>query len=241
MTLRIPSQRPSFSILTGYLLGVFCLLYGAFLLFPARAKGETVRDGRAKISVALVGDSLVGENPSLYQKALEREGLEALVSGVGSRALRTGWQCRKDGVLQVHASKIQDNCRPEGIEQVRIWRDAGQLRDAVIVALGTNDAALYPANEVGSRFSSLARLSGSREIWIVTVAKLGATKRQERVKAWNDAARSWCSKRPLCHMVEWASQPQARAKASYTTDGVHLTSSGLSARASFIADTVAAG
>ena len=87
------------------------------------------------MSVALVGDSLVGGNPSLYQKALEGEGLEALVSGVGSRALRTGWQCRKDGVLQVHETKIQSNCRPEGIEQVRMWRDAGLLGDGVIVAI----------------------------------------------------------------------------------------------------------
>lgn len=240
MIQRTPAQRLSLYTLPLYLLGLFCLLYGAFLLFPSRAEGGSVRGGNALVSVALVGDSLVSGNPSLYQKALEGEGLEALISGVGSRALRTGWQCRKDGVLQVHETKIQSNCRPEGIEQVRIWRDAGQLRDAVIVALGTNDAALYPANEVGSRFSSLTRLSGSREIWIVTVAKLGGGKRQERVKAWNDSARSWCSKRPLCHMIEWASQPEARAKASYTADGVHLTSSGLSARASFIADTVAA-
>ena len=240
MIQRTPAQRPGFLANSLYLLGFLGLFYTAFCLFPVRAEGEAARNGNALVSVALVGDSLVGGNPSLYQKALEREGLEALVSGVGSRALRTGWQCRKDGVLQVHETKIQDNCRPEGIEQVRLWRDAGQLRDAVIVALGTNDAALYPANEVGSRFSALARLSGSREIWIVTVAKLGGGKRQERVKAWNDAARSWCLKRPLCHMIEWASQSAARAKASYAADGVHLTGTGLSARASFIADTVAA-
>lgn len=239
MIQRTPAQRPSFLAISIYLFGFLGLFYAAFSLFPVRAEGEAPRGGNAVMSVALVGDSLVGGNPSLYQKALEGEGLEALVSGVGSRALRTGWQCRKDGVLKVHASKIQDNCRPEGIEQVRMWRDAGLLGDGVIVALGTNDAALYPAKEVGSRFSALARLAGSRDIWVVTVAKLGGGKRQERVKAWNDAARSWCSKRPRCHMIEWASEPQARAKASYTADGVHLTGSGLSARASFIASSVA--
>ncbi len=239
MIQRTPAQRPGFLAGSLYLFGFLGLFYAAFCLFPVRAEGEAPRGGNTVVSVALVGDSLVGGNPSLYQKALEGEGLEALVSGVGSRALRTGWQCRKNGVLQVHASKIQDNCRPEGIEQVRMWRDAGLLGDGVIVALGTNDAALYPAKEVGSRFSALARLAGPRDIWVVTVAKLGGGKRQERVKAWNDAARSWCSKRPRCHMIEWASEPQARAKASYTADGVHLTGSGLSARASFIASSVA--
>lgn len=188
--------------------------------------------------VSLIGDSLVKQSQDTYTNALDKAGFESVVNGVGSRAVRDGYQCRVNGVLGIYESKIHEGCKPEGILQIRLWRREGLLGDRLILALGTNDAALYPSFEVKQRLNAARAAAGDIPIHLVTVAKLTGPKSRGRVEAWNNEARAWCQSDSACQMIEWGATKWARDPGSYTGDKVHLSSRGLKHRASYIAQTL---
>lgn len=216
------------------------MLFGA--LFCAVAiesqTQDTARAGAAVVRVSLVGDSLVKQNQETYARALKRAGFKPSVDGVGSRAVRSGWQCRIGGYLRIYETKIHEGCKPEGIERIRLWRDTGELGDRLVVALGTNDAALYPSNEVYGRFKQLRRVAGDLPVHLVTAAKLTGPSSRARVAAWNKEARRWCKSDGNCQMIEWGESKWAKDHSSYTGDKVHLSFKGLERRAAFIAKTL---
>ena len=188
--------------------------------------------------VSLIGDSLVKQSQETYSNALDGAGFESIVNGVGSRAVRDGYQCRVNGVLGIYESKIHDGCKPEGILQIRLWRREGLLGDRLILALGTNDAALYPSSEVKKRLDAARTAAGDIPIHLVTVAKLTGPKSRGRVEAWNNEARSWCQRDAACQMIEWGATKWAKDPGSYTGDKVHLSGRGLKRRAAYIAQTL---
>lgn len=191
----------------------------------------------AVMSVSVVGDSLVSGREQTYQDALRRDGVDALVDGRGSRALRWGWQCKRtDGSLGIFKKPTSEKCRREGLELLRWWARQQTLGEGVVIALGTNDAGLFRPAQTKANLHEARRLIGDRPVWLVTVRKL---KPSTKVAAWNQAAREWCAADVACEMIEWAESVGGQDRASYTGDGVHLTEAGVRARAAFIADAVA--
>lgn len=202
-------------------------------LFPAsrNVEAESAR-------VSLIGDSLVKQSQETYESALRKAGFKPLVDGVGSRAVRTGWQCRVDGVLRIYPDRINTNCKPEGIEQISLWRRSGDLGERLVLALGTNDAALYPSGEVKGRLSAARKAAGDIPIHLVTAAKLTGPKSRSKVEAWNKEAREWCMDDGRCSVIEWGATRWARDPGTYTGDKVHLSARGLARRARFISETL---
>jgi hypothetical protein len=187
-------------------------------------------------TVSLVGDSLVSGRSSLYSKAFLVRGVPATVDGVGSRAIRYGWQCKVSQGLRVFPKPLNERCRREGLEQLRWWADTGKLGTEVVVALGTNDAALYPGARTLPNLREVRRIVGDRKVWIVTVRKLTNS---PKPAAWNKVATEWCAKDIACGMIPWAESKISSKRALYSTDMVHLTQRGAELRAEFIATVVA--
>jgi lysophospholipase L1-like esterase len=134
--------------------------------------------------------------------------------------------------------RVSQNCKPEGIEQIKLWRRSGELGDRLVLALGTNDAALYPSSEVRGRLDAARKAAGGVAIHLVTAAKLTGPKSRARVEAWNREARAWCAADGNCSMIEWGETKWARDPGTYTGDKVHLSGRGLSKRAKFISETL---
>ncbi len=186
-------------------------------------------------SVSLVGDSLVANREAVYSAALSARGVQSLIDGRGSRALRYGWQCRMSNGLFVLPKPAHAKCKREGLETLKFWSQSNMLGTDVVIALGTNDAALFPGDKTVANLREARRLVGSRKIWIVTVRKLNGS---PRPKEWNITATKWCTKDGNCQMINWASSSAAGKSSNYIADGVHLTPRGAQLRAEIIATVV---
>jgi lysophospholipase L1-like esterase len=211
------------------------VLVGAVLALGG-AQPSLAEDTPAVTSVSLVGDSLVSGREALYRDALRAVGVDSLVDGRGSRALRWGWQCKRpDGRLEVLRTPKSEKCRREGLELLRWWARQQTLGEGVVIALGTNDAGLYKPAQTKANLSEARKLVGERPIWLVTVRKLSGS---PKVAAWNKAAREWCAVDVACEVIEWAESPAGQSRKSYSSDGVHLTEAGTRSRAMVIAAAV---
>lgn len=186
-------------------------------------------------SVSLVGDSLVANREAVYSSALSARGVQSLVDGHGSRALRYGWQCRMSNGLFVFPKPAHAKCKREGLETLKHWSQSNLLGTDVVIALGTNDAALFPGEKTVANLREARRLVGSRKIWIVSVRKLNGS---TRPKEWNLTASKWCAADGNCQMINWASTTAAGRSSNYIADGVHLTPRGAQLRAETIATAV---
>jgi hypothetical protein len=201
----------------------------------AQAAGTWTKPATA----SLVGDSLTSANPQMYRDALAANGVgPAALSGVGSRALRNGWQCWVSGSLRIYASPVNSTCKREGLEELKHWAAQGTLGGAVVIALGTNDAGLYSSAQQMTNFSEARNVVGGRPIYLVTVFSTSSTANQ-RMVTFNNNAKAWCAADRACAVIDWAATSQAQNRAIYT-DSVHLTSIGTSQRASYIAQQVVA-
>jgi lysophospholipase L1-like esterase len=202
---------------------------------PAHAAGAWVKPATA----SLVGDSLTAERQQVYRDALSFNGVvPSAVSGVSSRALRYGWQCWVNGSLRIYPSPVNTGCKREGLEELKHWAAQGTLGDAVVIALGTNDAGLYSSSRQMENFAQARSLIGARPMYLVTVISRSSAQNQKMI-AFNNTARAWCAADAACAVIDWASTPQAQNRGIYT-DSVHLTPTGTLQRASFIAEQVVA-
>jgi lysophospholipase L1-like esterase len=193
---------------------------------PAEAQPQTV---------SVVGDSLIAGRERIYREAFAARAVPHNVSGVGSRALRYGWQCKTPAGLVVRPRPLHSKCKREGLEMIKYLRDARGLGTEVVVALGTNDAGLYPGARSIPNLNEVRKLVGTRKIWIVTVRKLSGG---PKLKQWNATAAAWCARDISCALIPWAESSLASNPAVYSQDGVHLTERGAKLRAEMIATVV---
>lgn len=229
------SQRAS---LCTALRSLSLLLVGAITLAALLSAGTSERaEAQTRYRVSLVGDSLVAGREELYNDALERAGFEGVANGVGSRAMRWGWQCRLNGALKIVPKPVTGaSCKREGLEQLQYWARRGELGEVVVIALGTNDAGLFNADRMKTNLDEARRIVRNRELYIVTAQALGS--RSERMQRWNTAAAQWCARDIACRMVPWAESQAAKAKSTYSGDGIHLTVEGTKKRAMVIAASI---
>lgn len=210
---------------------VLCAMLVAGVVSPvSRGEAQSVR------TVSLVGDSLVAGRGETYAKAFLVRGVPVTVDGVGSRAIRYGWQCKVQSGLRVFPQMQNKSCRREGLELLRWWAQTGKLGSEVVLALGTNDAALYPGVRSLPNLQEVRRILGERRVWIVTVRKLNGS---SKPAAWNKVAAAWCAKDVACSIIPWAESPISGRSSIYSSDMVHLTQRGAELRAEFIATVVA--
>lgn len=211
----------------------FAVLGAVFQVATTQSGHAQETDTVGVASVVVVGDSLVSASPKLYAEKLRAVGMTVQVDAVGSRALRFGWQCRDaTGRLVILKQPSSRACRREGLEVLSNLRQTNALPDAVVIALGTNDAGLFKPAEIISSLNNARKLIGERPLFIVSVKKLTSSKKPG---IWNSTASGWCASDINCNFLDWASSPDAAVRAMYGSDRVHLTSAGLTARASFIA------
>jgi lysophospholipase L1-like esterase len=217
----------------------FSLLLAPVLMFGLLAPRGVSQSSPAPAqpsSVGIIGDSLVSASPSTYLQPFLNAGIPAMVDGVGSRALRYGWQCRNaSGRLVVLAQPTSKKCRREGLEVVRHLATSGTLPDVLVIALGTNDAGLFKPHQVAANLAELRSLIGERQVFLVSVKKLTSSKKPG---VYNAAAAAWCASDSSCAVIDWASSPAASNRKLYSADRVHLTSKGVAERAQFIFDAV---
>jgi peptidoglycan hydrolase-like protein with peptidoglycan-binding domain len=213
---------------------------------PALTSFATIGNGGANgCQVAVVGDSLMAGAEALTISALSRVGCAAAVDGEGGRSLAYGWQCRveRDGrrPLMLYDARIPGNetCAPSGLTLLKSWADAGALGDVVVVALGTNDSGLYEKSRWLNNWAEGLRLAGGRPVvFLTTQARVGSDQ-YARQGSYTSALRQWCSGQRLCVVAEWANTAAANDSGSYV-DAVHINLAATRARATFIADVVAA-
>jgi hypothetical protein len=219
-------------------LAVVCsLMIPCALALPFVSSAPPATATPAVQSVGIIGDSLVSASPQTYAKPFNDAGIPVTVDGVGSRALRYGWQCRDaSGRLVVVPKPSAKKCRREGLEVVKNLAEQGALPDVLIIALGTNDAGLFTPEQATQNLNELRSLVGDRKVFLVNVKKLTSSKRPGR---YNAAASSWCATDIACSMIDWAATPAASNRRMYSADRVHLTAKGVTARSQFIFDTVA--
>jgi lysophospholipase L1-like esterase len=209
------------------------LLFG--VLVP-QARSQTSPLSSETPSIGIVGDSLVSASPPSYAQPFLNAGIPVSVDGVGSRALRYGWQCRdSSGRLVVLPKASSKRCRREGLEVVRNLASSGALPDVLIIALGTNDAGLFKPHQVEANLAELRSLIGDRQLFLVNVKKLTSSKKPG---VYNTTAAAWCATDIDCTVIDWASSPAASNRRMYSSDRVHLTAKGVTSRAQFIFDAV---
>jgi hypothetical protein len=208
------------------------VLAAAAVVVSAAANGADAQER----TISLVGDSLVANRTEIYKEAFSLRGVPANVDGVGSRAIRWGWQCKVDAGLRVFPRPVHAKCKREGLELLRHWERSGSLGTDVVVALGTNDAGLYPGPKSLPNLDQLRKVVGDRHLWLVTVRKLNGSK---SAPAWNKTATAWCERDQACSVIEWGESQISAKRSLYIADGVHLTPRGAQVRAEFIATVVA--
>lgn len=198
------------------------------------------RDGACR--VLLIGDSLTEAVERTQGDAFSYVGCESIVDGLAARTLSTGWQCLGAGgrspeiVLRTAPEPGNVTCRPSGLELLSSWSDFAHVASAVVIALGTNDAGVYPPDGWVRRWKRSADLSSGPLVFVTASARPGDPW-ADKVERYNATLRWWCPAEPRCFLAEWDQTAPAQDPTSYT-DHVHLTRAAGEIRAVFIAAAV---
>ena len=194
--------------------------------------------------VLVIGDSLMAGGESRVEAAIAEIGCTASADGVGGRSLSQGWQCRvfePDGrtVLRLlpEAQPGNASCAPSGLELLEL--SVGRQGDIVVIALGTNDAGLYPNEDtLIAHWERALQLTGARPVIFLTTAARPGSSQVERQARYSAALDRWCDTQTRCRLADWALTTVAADADSYF-DAVHLRSTATQQRANFIRDAVA--
>lgn len=181
--------------------------------------------------VALIGDSLIVERDDDYTNAFGRFDMTVRLDGTGSRSLRYGWLCRHAERLVTLPEPSSPRCRRQGLETVRWWVASNQLRDELVVALGTNDASRRPEDVLWS-LGELRSMLGTHPLVLVGTSVVPM---RQAFADWNAIAAQWCALDVDCRFLDWAADPAGQDPRHFARDGVHPTTLGGIARAEFIA------
>jgi lysophospholipase L1-like esterase len=193
---------------------------------------EKISRGR---SVTIIGDSLVENRGKLHIAPFAERGVKATADGYSGRTLRRGWLCRVNGVRKVYPLPVGTRCGIQGLELIMRMKREGTLGSALVLALGTNDASVFPGEKTVRNLDAVRSMIGERHLWLVTVVRL---KDKARATAWNQTATTWCARDVACSVVPWASLKVAWDPKIYAADGVHLLERGTKLRAEMIATVV---
>ena len=207
----------------------------------------TIGDGGANgCQVAVIGDSLMAGAQGVHTDRLTEIGCASAVDGVGGRSLALGWQCRvlqPDGrrplLLLAAPEPGNATCAPSGLELLKMWSEAAALGDAVVLALGTNDATLFAEQRWIQHWEQALAFVGGRPLLALTTQGRPGSLVAPAQAEYSEALRLWCATKPNCVLADWGLTMAANDAASYV-DSVHLTTAATDARAIFISDVVAA-
>lgn len=200
---------------------------------PTPATGHAVTTA-PRTEVLVVGDSLLAGAEPLVVARFAAHGIIATVDARSSRALRRGFLCRHQDRLVVLPRPTHRRCRPEGLELLASWATDGALPRTIVVALGTNDAGLFPPEQIQTHLTELAALTAGSRLVVVNVAKRHMT---PRTRDWNHALQRWCQTLTRCTYADWAGTGTARDTRSYRPDGVHLRIGAVRDRIDFLVAT----
>lgn len=202
--------------------------------FAGHAAG-TPRTFKGRV-VTIIGDSLVENRGRTYVGAFAERGVWSVADGYSGRTLRWGWLCRVNGVRKVYPKPVGNKCGIEGLELLERMVRNGSLGGELVLALGTNDASVFPGERSVRNLNTVRSLIGTRRVWLVTAVRL---KDRVRATAWNQTATKWCARDIACSVIPWASMKVAWDPKLYVSDGVHLLERGTRLRAEMIATAVA--
>ena len=181
--------------------------------------------------VMLIGDSLIVKHDDAYTEAFLRNNMTVRLDGVGSRSLRYGWLCPQGERIVNSPEPTSPQCRRQGLETVSWWVYTNQLRDELIVALGTNDAYRRSEDMLWS-LNELRRMLGEHPIILVGTSIIPM---RQAFTDWNTRAANWCAQDNDCRFLDWAGDPAGQNPDHFSSDGVHPSTLGGLARAEFIA------
>lgn len=183
------------------------------------------------VAISLIGDSLVVRRDEDYARAFADYGLTLRLDGAGSRSLRYGWLCKHQNRVITAIEPSSPDCRRQGLELVRWWVESNQLRDVLVVALGTNDA-YRRTDDVTASLDELRQLLGDHPLVLVGTSSLPM---RQAFANWNGTATQWCSTDLRCRFLDWSAAPDGQDPRHFSSDGVHPSTLGGVARAEFIA------
>jgi lysophospholipase L1-like esterase len=196
-----------------------------------RMTSDELDSGTHDVAINLIGDSLVSGRDADYTRAFAGYGLTLRTDGAGSRSLRYGWLCKHQDRVVTAVEPSSPDCNRQGLELVRWWVESNQLRDVLVVALGTNDA-YRRTDDVTASLVELRRLLGAHPLVLVGTSSLPM---RQAFNNWNDTATQWCVTDLDCRFLDWAGDPDGQDPRHFSSDGVHATTLGGIARAEFIA------
>lgn len=195
------------------------------------ASSDELAGDTHNVAINLIGDSLVVRRDEDYTHAFADNGLTLRLDGAGSRSLRYGWLCIESSRVVTAIEPSSPDCKRQGLELVRWWVESNQLRDVLVVALGTNDA-YRRTDDVTASLIELRRLLGNHPLVLVGTSSLPM---RQAFENWNDTATQWCGADIDCQFLDWAGDPLGQNPNYFSSDGVHPSTLGGVARAEFIA------
>jgi lysophospholipase L1-like esterase len=196
-----------------------------------RTTSDELASGTHDVAINLIGDSLIVRRDEDYTRAFVDYGLTLRLDGAGSRSLRYGWLCKQQDRVITAIEPSSPDCKRQGLELVRWWVESNQLRDVLVVALGTNDA-YRRTDDVTASLDELRRLLGVHPLVLVGTSSLPM---RQAFASWNDTATQWCVTDLNCRFLDWAVDPGGQDPNHFSSDGVHPSTLGGVARAEFIA------
>lgn len=192
------------------------------------------RDGTCRI--LMVGDSLMAAVVRSQEAAIRFMGCEGIVDGLVGRSLTNGWQCSSSShgvTIRADPEPGNSTCRPSGLELLDEWSEFARSASVVVIALGTNDAAVMSQDLWTRRWVAALDLTTGPVMFVTAAARPGHPW-ADKVLAYNEALRLWCADEPRCSLADWAQTEPALDTNSYV-DYVHLTREVGEMRAVFLA------
>lgn len=184
------------------------------------AGGGTSASATAIDGVVMVGDSLT-EGATVE--------LESAIGDAGIALLRI------DGATGRRITVGDETGPPSGVTAIGDAVAAGLQPSVWVIALGTNDATLYPADQHAATISELLQAlpaDGAAVAWVNVYLR----DFPDEAAAFNEALALALDERPFALVCDWAA---AAAKSGLVAaDGVHLTSEGSAAFATMIVDSL---
>jgi lysophospholipase L1-like esterase len=172
--------------------------------------------------VVIIGDSLtIGAEPH-HRAEMTAAGQEGVVDGRVSRRVGVTSDPTLSGILT--AQRLRED-----------WNDA----DCWVIGLGNNDIYVNATDVARSAAiidQQVAAIPERARIWWINISDTRTPTSVARAAAFNQALADRASRDPGFEVVDWASL--LAANPGWSTDGVHVVTTGYRARAALVADAL---